>query len=408
MSTKQTTMPGRDNWAAAVLPVEDPARGVQFRSWIIPVNGEFRRYIPETSAFDRYGRTGRGSETLKTPLGDLAPRLANFWFTAYGETLENPLFRGLCSATVVQYGESEITAMRDATRRNVEELLEAAAAVRLHDLGRAELIRRAEVHRPVEVHITSIDLQTFWTADGPMAIEQVTLSEALTAFAAVDGREVTRRVAGAEEGDTVEVRILFHLHPINFPTHQRSFNQKLGWDGVRRSERETEALINRAISFGCDAPDGPVRFKICRLVNDLRWILATKKYREPENIYGLNARIANLASLIGEVVHFNCRSGKDRTGMLDVEAKFHAHQLELASRGIRTSQYTEIPDSLERPVWRELLLRSGNSEIQKLNTGFAGSKLRQVFEDSPADPFVRRVGADNWIEFKGQSDYAEV
>ncbi len=91
--------------------------------------------------------------------------------------------------------------------------------------------------------------------------------------------------------------------------------------------------------------------------------------------YKMTARIAVLTHLLGGVPAWNCKSGKDRTGMMDVECKFLAT---LVAQG-QTIPEPGAPLSAEqRILFRSLLLQSGNHEMQRYNTGIAGYKLEGV------------------------------
>ena len=91
--------------------------------------------------------------------------------------------------------------------------------------------------------------------------------------------------------------------------------------------------------------------------------------------YKMASRIAVLTNLLGGVPAWNCKSGKDRTGMMDVECKFLATLVALGK---------DIPEpgaqlnAEQKMLYRNLLLQSGNHEMQKYNTGIAGYKLEGV------------------------------
>ena len=99
--------------------------------------------------------------------------------------------------------------------------------------------------------------------------------------------------------------------------------------------------------------------------------------------YKMASRIAVLTHLLGGVPAWNCKSGKDRTGMMDVECKFLATLVALGK---------EIPepgaelDAEQKFLYRNLILQSGNHEMQKYNTGVAGYKLEGV------DSITERIG----------------
>ena len=91
--------------------------------------------------------------------------------------------------------------------------------------------------------------------------------------------------------------------------------------------------------------------------------------------YKMASRIAVLTNLLGGVPAWNCKSGKDRTGMMDVECKFLAT---LAALGKSIPEPGAQLNSEQKMLYRNLLLQSGNHEMQKYNTGVAGYKLEGV------------------------------
>ena len=87
------------------------------------------------------------------------------------------------------------------------------------------------------------------------------------------------------------------------------------------------------------------------------------------------SRLALVGHLMGETPLFNCKSGKDRTGQLDAEVKF------LAAAADESGGSVPAPDeSMEawRPVRNEFVFNTGNLEMQRLNTGLPGYKLKDV------------------------------
>lgn len=118
--------------------------------------------------------------------------------------------------------------------------------------------------------------------------------------------------------------------------------------------------------------------------------------------YKLAQRIAMLAYEIGAVPAWNCKSGKDRTGMLDAEIKrevisFH-QSATLNSPG-------SIPDRNEQEIFQKVLLHSGNLEIQKQNTGGTGNKVMKNLAPEVLNlSYQKRIGdASVWQSVKGLS-----
>ena len=106
--------------------------------------------------------------------------------------------------------------------------------------------------------------------------------------------------------------------------------------------------------------------------------------------YKMPARLALLGHMLGVKIAFNCKSGKDRTGELDAEVKHLRLQMELTGH---VPHYERDRTPVERDHFHEVLTHSGNFEMQRLNTGYAGYKLHGVGElfaefgaEGPGDP----------------------
>lgn len=82
-------------------------------------------------------------------------------------------------------------------------------------------------------------------------------------------------------------------------------------------------------------------------------------------------RLAVLANMVDGQVLYNCKSGKDRTGELDAEAK-HLAALIAMDRDVPTPD--REMNAEDARAFKEFALNAGNHEVQKLNTGVAGYK----------------------------------
>ena len=129
----------------------------------------------------------------------------------------------------------------------------------------------------------------------------------------------------------------------------------------------------------------------------LKTIWAGADYRKGGgDPYKMVSRLALVSRLMGETPLFNCKSGKDRTGQLDAEVKF------LATVADET-QGQLPPVDRDMANWRsvrsDFTLNTGNLEMQQMNTGLPGYKLKGV------------PGLENMISegmkpvYRGGSDY---
>ena len=98
--------------------------------------------------------------------------------------------------------------------------------------------------------------------------------------------------------------------------------------------------------------------------------------------YKLAARLGWLTHLIGGVPMYNCKSGKDRTGMMDAEIKL------LIARAERDEKVPEPGplDKKDQALFQTMLLNTGNHEVQYCNTRAAGYKTEHV------DSINQRIG----------------
>ncbi|GIW23238.1 MAG: hypothetical protein KatS3mg068_2245 [Candidatus Sericytochromatia bacterium] len=121
-----------------------------------------------------------------------------------------------------------------------------------------------------------------------------------------------------------------------------------------------------------------------QLSNQIKEIWDNKSYKKSgHDPYKMVSRLAVLTNYLDDTVAFNCKSGKDRTGELDVEAKFLAFMIN--KNGKVPSYNKELTDD-EKKIFREIALNSGNLEMQKYNVSAGGFKLEGV------DAITERLG----------------
>ena len=143
---------------------------------------------------------------------------------------------------------------------------------------------------------------------------------------------------------------------------------------------------------------GPNKAKVNALMSQINEIWESESYkRAGTDPAKLPARILALSYLLGFKTAFNCKSGKDRTGVLDIEAKFLLTELELTGT-LPTPDQQLTPDQQSR--YAELVRHSGNYEVQACNTGGApGYKIDRVMRSI----YAKRVGEENIDDLIGLS-----
>lgn len=151
---------------------------------------------------------------------------------------------------------------------------------------------------------------------------------------------------------------------------------------------EDQVLADRAIvadtrqSGGADAANARLELNERRLeqardiAQQIAQIQQDGSYKVAgQEPYKMPTRLAVLAEMFGVKVMFNCKSGKDRTGELDAEIKHFKLQTQLNGK---VPHYERARGASEIAQFHEVVTHSGNFEMQRLNTGYAGYKLLGV------------------------------
>jgi hypothetical protein len=135
---------------------------------------------------------------------------------------------------------------------------------------------------------------------------------------------------------------------------------------------------------------------VVALKRQIQQMWQDKSYRQAGNEpYKMVSRLVVLGSILGIKPIFNCKSGKDRTGETDAEAKYLAARI---ARGIGVHEPDAELSGAEFRNRYAFVTGSGNLEMQAYNTGLAGYKLAGV------KALYRQMG-ESVAEFKGLSAY---
>jgi hypothetical protein len=121
---------------------------------------------------------------------------------------------------------------------------------------------------------------------------------------------------------------------------------------------------------------------------------------DSHDAYKVAARLAVLTHLMGWTPCWNCKSGKDRTGQMDVECKFLST---LIAQGLPIPTPGAALTKEQQGLFRAIAFEGGNFEVQQLNTGIGGYKTSGI------KSIIARLGGKIYRAFhKGRSDIVNV
>ncbi|VVO61528.1 inositol phosphate phosphatase SopB [Pseudomonas fluorescens] len=316
---------------------------------------------------------------------------------------ELTLFKGVRHGTLSPYGLEKADEQRHAGAQNRAREVVAAAL-----FARPELLRLALAGDVVPLQLVSTSLLTGgFGGEGDMLNDQIGAWKALC-----QARPLVLSLMGGD-GKQHTVRVNLEVAAFNFGVNE--FALKFHFGHTQADCHNTIALhqllgedLRRSVSPGgwvgeyLNRDPKPANAKRVELLSDqLKAVWAAKAHnRDGKEPYKAAQRAAMLAFEIGAVPCWNCKSGKDRTGMLDVELKREAVALH-QNRGLIAPGSRLTKD--QQRLLQQALLHGGNSEVQAYNTGAPGNK---VMKDVPAFglSYRSRVGDDEvWNKAQGLS-----
>lgn len=332
----------------------------------------------------RHGINGVSCEDRGRP--DHALNLARTEIAAGGDTL----FRGIRHGINSAYSIKDPAARRAANATRAREIFAAAlqSSPKLADVQRR---LAADADTVIDLPLLSTSLVT---PDVPREIfgtsEKTYLAEQCASWKDAcepDGTCTVNVVLpdGQERAVKVRPQVLTFNFGVN--TGAQGGLQGLigGWGTSDRYNREAMTLL-----FGDDMFGGMVATYLARSdisardrqnVQALRYeihaLWATGGYRmSGADPYRLPARLAMLGHIMGMMPLFNCKSGKDRTGQMDVACKTLA--LQMHENGGLLPPFDAPRSRMDQQIFQQVAINGGNLEMQRLNTGLAGFKTKGV------------------------------
>lgn len=315
---------------------------------------------------------------------------------------EQNVFFGVRHGVHSERGMANAEDRRRANLERAKETVKAAflAYVKQHGEGNIPKLRTTE--GCIALPMTSVSLLTPVWRKGADKNEKRMLADQTRAWGEV-GTLPENELVEVKVGDTT-YKIRPHVATFNFGVNWGALGKKSfffgGWDKSSSiNNAGMDKLADRVNDFCRDAPNDSYKVKTVKtLFAQLKRILAKKNERSDENdAYKAASRVAVLTYLMDGVPCWNCKSGKDRTGEMDVECKFLSTLIALRQPIPDPGQ--EL-DERQKDLFRSIALQSGNLEMQQYNTGIGGFKLSGV--DSIAN---RLGGAEAKTYHKGGSSF---
>ncbi|MEZ0298621.1 MAG: inositol phosphate phosphatase SopB [Candidatus Methylacidiphilales bacterium] len=239
--------------------------------------------------------------------------------------------------------------------------------------------------------------------------EHQQMKEQFAAWKSVDGVHEIEVPNPDNLGEMVRIKVKVDTMAFNFGVNQgavkgagpfsSSWRHTGGWQNVKDENRAAmEKLFGSDLSSSSSPLGGkvdeylkrtdvtPEQKEIVReLASQIREMWNDDSYQQQGGEpYKMVARLSVLCDKMGLKVAFNCKSGKDRTGMLDAQAKNLAAYIHYHGKVPELGQELTPQDRVNE---RDAILRGGGLKMHEYNVGIGGYKLGDV-----DDNYVR-IGA---------------
>ncbi|ECD5486004.1 type III secretion system effector inositol phosphate phosphatase [Salmonella enterica subsp. enterica serovar Brijbhumi] len=332
----------------------------------------------------------------------------NLWMStvsAHEDGKDKTLFCGIRHGVLSPYDVKDPLLRQTGAENKAKEVLTAAL------FSKPELLTRALEGEAVNVKLVSVGLLTASNVlgkEGTMVEDQMRAWQSLTQ----PGKMIHLKIRN-KDGELQTVKIKPEIAAFNVGVNELAL--KLGF-GLKTSDSYNVEALHQLLGndlrpeakpggwvgdWLAQYPDNYEAVNIlARQIKDI-WKnnLHHKDGGEP---YKLAQRLAMLANEIDAVPAWNCKSGKDRTGMMDSEIKRETISLHQTHT---LNAPGSLPDRSGQEIFQKVLLNSGNLEIQKQNTGGAGNKVMKNLSPEVLNlSYQKRVGDENiWQSVKGIS-----
>ncbi|ECP6664488.1 type III secretion system effector inositol phosphate phosphatase [Salmonella enterica] len=332
----------------------------------------------------------------------------NLWMStvsAHEDGKDKTLFCGIRHGVLSPYDVKDPLLRQAGAENKAKEVLTTAL------FSKPDLLTRALEGEAVNLKLVSVGLLTASNVlgkEGTMVEDQMRAWQSLTQ----PGKMIHLKIRN-KDGELQTVKIKPEIAAFNVGVNELAL--KLGF-GLKTSDSYNVEALHQLLGNDLrpEAKPGgwvgdwlaqyPNNYKVvnilARQIKDI-WKnnLHHKDGGEP---YKLAERLAMLANEIDAVPAWNCKSGKDRTGMMDSEIK---REIICLHQTHTLNAPGSLPDRSGQEIFQKVLLNSGNLEIQKQNTGGAGNKVMKNLSPEVLNlSYQKRVGDENiWQSVKGIS-----
>ncbi|ECJ4665790.1 type III secretion system effector inositol phosphate phosphatase [Salmonella enterica subsp. diarizonae] len=332
----------------------------------------------------------------------------NLWMStvsAHEDGKDKTLFCGIRHGVLSPYDVKDPLLRQAGAENKAKEVLTAAL------FSKPDLLTRALEGEAVNLKLVSVGLLTASNVlgkEGTMVEDQMRAWQSLT-----QPEKMIHLKIRNKDGELQTVKIKPEIAAFNVGVNELAL--KLGF-GLKTSDSYNVEALHQLLGNDLrpEAKPGgwvgdwlaqyPNNYKVvnilARQIKDI-WKnnLHHKDGGEP---YKLAERLAILANEIDAVPAWNCKSGKDRTGMMDSEIK---REIICLHQTHTLNAPGSLPDRSGQEIFQKVLLNSGNLEIQKQNTGGAGNKVMKNLSPEVLNlSYQKRVGDENiWQSVKGIS-----
>ena len=374
-----------------------------------------------------------------------SPDLTNCFRSEISDENGKKLFSGY------RHGILDSIKVKNNTTRqsNAENKAKQLLTTIVMDRFKADKLSTATKANPLEINLTSVNLVNPISIgkfdEKTMALKQMSALESLTKDA--NGQPGPVKLTINNQDVWVKVNLRTFISPCNEYSH--GVFGKFVWDNANSMGKNNESFtkmfgprfmtqnsqparlksvvpfetqyeeFKQLISADSDLgkylrknppPSLADKKKVFVLAHEINILMQNGNFRNKKiDAFELPARLALLNDMIGNVCCYNCKSGKDRTGHMDIITKQLAVKLtKLDNDALTPNEYLTNSSSIMRVLdgrtyatdadvqnFDQLVKNSGNLEVHQMNTGLKGSKVN----DMPG--VINHLGSAELFKFYG-------